>query len=108
MSNKTYFSELIKLLNSHKKAHSFIKDNESEPITRNQILDLLDKKIPFKRYLNGKRYVPSTIDIYRLMLTKLGYLKVIKYGVFSIEKTIPTDLTSSKLRKEYLKALKND
>ncbi len=73
--NKTYFTELIKILNSHKKVHDFIANSENEPITRRIIISKLDKRIPFSRFLNGKIYVPSTIDTYRLMLTKVGYLK---------------------------------
>ena len=105
---KTYFTELVKILNSHKKVHDSIANSENEPITRSLIISKLNKKIPFPIFLNGKIHVPTTIDTYRLMLTKVGYLKSIKSGIYIVVKLIPTDLTTTQLKKEYKNCLENE
>ena len=42
------------------------------------------------------------------MLTKVGYLKSIKSGIYIVVKLIPTDLTTSQLKKEYKNCLENE
>jgi len=68
--------------------------NESE-FTRKYLIDEL------KKYYNfGLYYITtSTIDNYRLGLTKMGFIEIIKRGVYKKITSIPEELTTSHLHK---------
>jgi len=51
-------------------------------------------------YRGLSRWSRQSVDRYRSMFTKAGFLKMIKPGVYKIEKTIPPDITTTQLLNE--------
>lgn len=102
MRNNNQFKNLKEIINESFRCFVNVIDRQT-------LIKELDKRVKLARYFDGKLAPTHTLDNYRRMLTKVGYLEETdKLGVYKIVKKIPDELSSSELKKLYNESLKED